>query len=155
MASSVASASAASAVAKPPSTTLPPRTFNYNTSHSSLSFRLPNKPKLRIFTRVCANSNSFSFFFSIFNLNFYLISPNCRHFTWRVSDLRFSCTKEFLGWFWLSLGVIWFCDLERIWKSVFGGFFWMEFLDCFVVIWSSKAILKSERDVDLVLIGYM
>ncbi|TYJ97892.1 biotin carboxyl carrier protein of acetyl-CoA carboxylase [Cucumis melo var. makuwa] len=51
MASSVASASAASAVAKPPSTTLPPRTFNYNTSHSSLSFRLPNKPKLRIFTR--------------------------------------------------------------------------------------------------------
>ncbi|KAE8651545.1 biotin carboxyl carrier protein of acetyl-CoA carboxylase, chloroplastic isoform X2 [Cucumis sativus] len=47
----MASASAASAVAKPPSTSLPPRTFNYTTSHSSLSFRLPNKPKLRIFTR--------------------------------------------------------------------------------------------------------
>lgn len=74
MASSVASASAASAVAKPPSTTLPPRTFNYNTSHSSLSFRLPNKPKFRIFTRVCANSNSF-FFFPFLTRIFILFLP--------------------------------------------------------------------------------
>lgn len=44
-------ASAPSALAKPPCTSLPRRSINYNTSHSALSFRLPHKPKLRIFTR--------------------------------------------------------------------------------------------------------
>ncbi|XP_038891209.1 biotin carboxyl carrier protein of acetyl-CoA carboxylase, chloroplastic-like isoform X2 [Benincasa hispida] len=51
MASSLASASAPSAVAKPPCTSLPRRGFNFKTSHCALSFRLPHKPKLRIFTR--------------------------------------------------------------------------------------------------------
>lgn len=128
----MASASAASAVAKPPSTSLPPRTFNYTTSHSSLSFRLPNKPKLRIFTRVCANSSSSSFFLPL--LTRFFLSYFSQLLSFYVMRFWFTILLQFflfLGWFWISLGANWFCDLERIWKSVFGGFFWMEFLDCF------------------------
>ncbi|XP_023547171.1 biotin carboxyl carrier protein of acetyl-CoA carboxylase, chloroplastic-like isoform X4 [Cucurbita pepo subsp. pepo] len=51
MASSLASASAASAVAKSPCTAMARRDINHKNSHCALSFRLPHKPKLRIFTR--------------------------------------------------------------------------------------------------------
>ncbi|XP_022999093.1 biotin carboxyl carrier protein of acetyl-CoA carboxylase, chloroplastic-like isoform X2 [Cucurbita maxima] len=51
MASSLASASAASAVAKSPCTAIARRNINHKNSHCALSFRLPHKPKLRIFTR--------------------------------------------------------------------------------------------------------
>ncbi|XP_022946679.1 biotin carboxyl carrier protein of acetyl-CoA carboxylase, chloroplastic-like isoform X1 [Cucurbita moschata] len=51
MASSLASASAASVVAKSPCTAMARRDINHKNSHCALSFRLPHKPKLRIFTR--------------------------------------------------------------------------------------------------------
>lgn len=121
-------ASAPSALAKPPCTSLPRRSINYNTSHSALSFRLPHKPKLRIFTRVCANSS----LPSINKYNFYLISPNSGHFMCCDSDLRFSCSViiwvvfEFVGGDECALAANWFRDLEEnledcVWRVLLNG----------------------------------